>query len=189
MSTILHLVGPGGAGKTSVGPLLGARLDWQFLDLDAEFMDIEGDIAQCISTHGYEGYARRNLSIYLELRQAANVPTVLALSSGFLTYATDMDPRYAAVRRDIETNALTALLLPSFELERCVDVIVSRQLARPYLAGNGAREEQRIRARFPLFVALQCTRFQSDTSPMKLAAEIELFARKALSMPASEEVR
>lgn len=189
MSMILHLVGPGGSGKTSVGPLLSAQLNWQFLDLDAEFMRSEGDIAHCIETHGYVGYARRNLSVYLRLRRTANVPTVLAVSSGFLTYATDIDPRYTAVRRDIEVNLLTALLLPSFELEPCVDIIVKRQLARPYLAGNRVREEQRIRERFPLFIALQCPRFLSDTSPMQVALEIERFARETLSMSASEQVR
>jgi shikimate kinase len=187
MPTILHLIGPGGSGKTSVGPLLGALLNWQFLDLDAEFMRSEGDIAQCIGTRGYEGYARRNLSVYLGLRQTANMPSVIALSSGFLTYAADIDPRYASARRDIEANPLTALLLPSFELERCVEIVVKRQLARPYLAGNRAREEQRIRERFPLFIALRCTRFRSDASPVQIASEIERFARGMLSSLACEQ--
>jgi shikimate kinase len=188
MPHILHLVGPGGSGKTSVGPLLGSLLNWQFLDLDAEFMRSEGDIAHCIGTHGYEGYARRNLSVYLALKQTVSVPTVRALSSGLLTYGADIDPRYAGVRRDIEESPLTALLLPSFELESCVDIIVKRQLARPYLAGNSVREEQRIRERFPLFIALQCTRFRSDTSPMRLASEIERFVRWRLSMQLCEPV-
>jgi shikimate kinase len=185
--TILHLIGPGGSGKTSVGPLLGSLLSWQFLDLDAEFMRSEGDIAQCIGTHGYEGYARRNLSVYLALKQTMSVPTVLALSSGFLTYDADIDPRYAGVHRDIEKGPLTALLLPSFELESCVDIIVERQLARPYLAGNSVREEQRIRERFPLFIALQCTRFRSDASPMQVASQVECFARSRLPALACEQ--
>lgn len=81
--------------------------------------------------------------------------------------------------------ARTGASLPprsSFELERCVDIIVNRQLARPYLAGNSAREEQRIRKRFPLFIALQCTRFQTDVSPILVASEIARFAREATSM-------
>lgn len=180
MPTLLHLVGPGGAGKTTVGPVLAARLNWQFLDLDTEFMRSEGGVAQCISGHGYTTYAQRNVSVYLGLVQKTDGPTVLALSSGFLTYPLDIDPRYAAVRRAIEVNPLTALLLPSFELEPCVDIIVKRQLTRPYLAGNRVREEQRIRERFPLFAALECNRFQSDISPMQLASEIACVARRAL---------
>lgn len=180
MPTLLHLVGPGGAGKTSVGPLLAARLSWQFVDLDTEFMRSEGDVAHCIDAYGYTAYAQRNLSVYLGLVQKADGPTVLALSSGFLTYPTNIDPRYAEVRRAIEVNPLTALLLPSFELESCVDIIVKRQLARAYLAGNRVREEQRIRERFPLFTALKCNRFRSDAPPMQLASEIECVAGRAL---------
>lgn len=184
MPTLLHLVGPGGAGKTTVGPLLAARLNWQFLDLDTDFMRSEGDIAYCIGTLGYTAYAQRNLSVYLKLVQKADGPAVLAMSSGFLTYPADVDPRYADVWRAIELNPLTALLLPSFELEPCVDVIVRRQLARPYLAGNRAREEQRIRERFPLFSALKCNRFRSDIPPKQLASEIENTARRELCMSA-----
>ena len=180
MPIFLHLVGPGGAGKTTVGPLLAARLSWRFLDLDTEFMRSEGDIANCIDAHGYTAYAQRNLSVYLGLVQDAKGPTVLALSSGFLTYPSEIDPRYAVVRRAIEVSPLTALLLPSFELEPCVDIIVERQLTRPYLAGNRVREEQRIRERFPFFSTLECNRFRSDILPMQLASEIECVVRRTL---------
>lgn len=44
MTTILHLIGPGGAGKTTVGPYLARRLGWQFVDLDERFMSREGSI-------------------------------------------------------------------------------------------------------------------------------------------------
>ena len=187
MPTTLHLVGPGGAGKTTVGPLLATRLNWKFIDLDVEFMRSEGDVSHCIGTHGYRGYAQRNVSVYLRLVRDADRPTVLSLSSGFLTYPEDIDPRYAAVRRAIEVDPLTALLLPSFELEPCVDIIVKRQLTRPYLEGNRAREEQRIRERFALFAALECNRFRSDVPPMQLAQEIECIARRALGMSAFEQ--
>jgi shikimate kinase len=66
-------------------------------------------------------------------------------------------------------------LLPSFDLEECVEVIVSRQLQRNYLAADKEREEERIRARFPLFMALRCNRFLSKASPSKVAAELEAF--------------
>ncbi|CAN7177148.1 hypothetical protein LJR084_000380 [Variovorax sp. LjRoot84] len=44
MIPVVHLVGPGGAGKTSVGISLAGRLGWHFVDLDQCFMACEGDI-------------------------------------------------------------------------------------------------------------------------------------------------
>ncbi|MGJ7528707.1 shikimate kinase [Variovorax sp. GB1P17] len=176
MTSILHLVGPGGAGKTSVGPLLGQQLGWQFLDLDAQFMRQEGDIASCIEAHGYAGYAKRNVAVYSEICHTLKTPAVLALSSGFLIYPADVDARDPALRAAIEHDPLTALLMPSFELEPCVDTIVRRQLARPYLAGDRVKEERRIRERFPRFMALQCARFLSDGAPARTALEIARFA-------------
>lgn len=177
---LLHLVGPGGAGKTTVGPLLAQQLGWDFLDLDARFMAIEGGIDACIQAQGYKGYARRNVAVYGALCERLKAPAVLALSSGFLTYADDIDARYPALREWIVQHPLTALLLPAFELEACVAVIVQRQLARPYLAGDRAKEERVIRERFPRFMALGCARFRSDGEPVQVATEIAHFAREVM---------
>ncbi|CAN7185823.1 MULTISPECIES: shikimate kinase [unclassified Variovorax] len=177
MIPVVHLVGPGGAGKTSVGISLAGRLGWHFVDLDQRFMACEGDITACIEAHGYAGYARRNVSTYLQTKSALAAPAVCALSSGFMTYPADVDTRYPALRSSIESDALTALPLPAFDLETCVDFIVKRQLSRPYLSGNRANEESRIRARFPRFMALQCTRFRSDAEPDHTASQIERFVR------------
>lgn len=175
MTSVLHLVGPGGAGKTSVGPILAHRLGWQFVDLDERFMSCEGSIAASIEASGYSGYAKRNIGVYRQVRRSLAASTVLALSSGFLTYPEDVDPEYQALRCSIETDALTSLLLPAFELEACVEIIVQRQLSRPYLAGDRAIEERRIRERFPKFMALPCARFHSDAAPDQTASEIERF--------------
>ncbi|WP_052810529.1 shikimate kinase [Variovorax paradoxus] len=136
MTTVLHLVGPGGAGKTSVGPILAERLGWEFADLDEHFMSREGSIAACIDAYGYADYSRRNIAVYRKVRRSFASSTVLALSSGFMTYPEDVDPEYKTLRCAIEVDALTSLLLPSFELETCVQIIVQRQLSRPYLPGN-----------------------------------------------------
>lgn len=180
---MLHLVGPGGAGKTTVGPLVAAKLGWSFFDLDAAFMRSEGDISNCIATHGYDGYARRNLAVYLKLRkEVAGAPAVVALSSGFMTYAAAIDSCYLSLRQAIESAALTALLMPSFDLEVCVERIVARQLARPYLSGDSAREEARIRQRFSSFLALGCARFCSHVPPAQLAEQLQQFVRRALAV-------
>lgn len=177
---VAHLIGPGGAGKTTAGPLLAGRLGWCFMDLDRAFIAREGDVATYMAVHGYEGYAQRNVDIYLEAMRMCTAPPVFALSSGFMTYPATTGPRYLALRQAIERSALTALLLPSFDLEACVEAIVQRQLARPYLQGNRASEEARIRDRFPLFMALRCTRFDSSGTPEQLAAHIERFVRERL---------
>lgn len=174
---VVQLIGPGGAGKTTVGRALAGLLGWPFVDLDAEFMSREGDVARCMATHGYLGYARRNLAVHRDLRSAFATPTVYALSSGFMTYPTDADSGYEQTRKRIERDAFTVLLLPSFDLEPCVETIVQRQLARPCLRGDRASEESRIRQRFPLFMALQCERFLSDRAPMQVASRIERFVQ------------
>jgi len=55
---VLHLIGPGGAGKTSAGQILAERLGWQFVDLDQCFMACAGDLARFIAEQRYDGYAR-----------------------------------------------------------------------------------------------------------------------------------
>jgi len=42
----ITLIGPGGAGKTTVGALLAERLRIAFVDLDYRFADRSGDISQ-----------------------------------------------------------------------------------------------------------------------------------------------
>ena len=175
---VVHLIGPGGAGKTTVGALLASRLGWGFIDQDRQFISRAGDIATYMAIHGYAGYAQRNLAIYTEEKGALTMPTVFALSSGFMTYPEAIETGYAAIRRSVERDALTALLLPAFDLEACVEIVVRRQLARPYLPGNRASEEARIRDRFPKFMALQCARFDSGGVPDQLALQMERFVHE-----------
>jgi shikimate kinase len=177
VTSVIHLVGPGGAGKTTLGPFLAQRLGWHFVDLDERFMSSEGSIGASIEASGYRGYVTRNVAVYREVKHSLAAPTVLALSSGFLTYPDDVHAGYQALRRSIESDALTALLLPAFELEACVEIIVRRQLSRPYLPGNRVSEEKRIRERFPKLMALSCARFRSDAPPDEIASQIERFVR------------
>jgi shikimate kinase len=59
----IHLVGPGGAGKSTVGVLLSERLDTRFVDLDWVFRQRAGDISDYLQRCGYQAYARTNIDV------------------------------------------------------------------------------------------------------------------------------
>ena len=84
---MIRLIGPGGAGKSTIGALLAERLDLAFVDLDRHLADRVGDIGDYINAHGYGTYARENVETYWSLVRADKPPDVVALSSGFMTYS------------------------------------------------------------------------------------------------------
>jgi shikimate kinase len=64
----LFLIGPMGAGKTTIGRLLAAELGLQFLDTDGEIEQRTGaDIAWIFDMEGEEGFRRRETSVLDEL--------------------------------------------------------------------------------------------------------------------------
>lgn len=149
---MVRLVGPGGAGKTTTGALLAARLGVSFVDLDRCFSDRVGDISEFIKEHGYRSYARENIENYCRLLLQEN-PGVMALSSGFMTYEPNAHPQYSRVRSEVELCPHTFALLPSFDREVCVLETVRRQIARPF-GRSGPEEEAVIRARFEVYMAM-----------------------------------
>jgi len=152
MSTIF-LIGPGGAGKTTVGHLLAARLGRAFIDLDARFAGKHGDISRFVDSFGYVVYARENVESYVSLSPDEMRAAVVALSSGFMTYDDEIHPDYRRVREAIGQSVDTFVLLPSVDEEACVAEIVRRQLARPF-ARSAAREEAVIRVRYASYMAM-----------------------------------
>jgi shikimate kinase len=184
VSLLVHLIGPGGAGKTTVGAIVAARLNWRFVDVDQCFLAVHGNIADFIRDRGYVEYAAHNVGLYEQLKRGTSVPTICVMSSGFMLYPAEVAPAYPALRRGIEEDRYTALLLPSFDLERCAKLVVGRQMSRPYLNANEADEMRKIRDRFPAFMRLNCTRFESDGPPEQVAADIERFI--VASMPSGE---
>jgi shikimate kinase len=129
---MIHLVGPGGAGKSTVGLLLAERLSVAFVDLDRRFDGRFGDIGAFIRRHGYDAYARQNVELYRSLRHEPICAGVVALSSGFMTYDHGVHPEYRRVHSALEQCARTFVLLPFLDRERCVAETVRRQVARPF---------------------------------------------------------
>ena len=77
---MIQLIGPGGAGKSTIGALLAERLDVTFLDLDRHLVGRVGDISEYIGRHGYDSYARENVEAYCSMfREGIAVTTSAAL--------------------------------------------------------------------------------------------------------------
>ena len=68
---MIRLIGPGGAGKSTIGALLAERLDVTFLDLDRHLVGRVGDISEYIGRHGYDAYARENVEAYCSVCREA----------------------------------------------------------------------------------------------------------------------
>ncbi len=158
----IHLVGPGGAGKSTVGAALADRIEFPFLDLDSEFMSRVGDISEVIDRDGYRTYARMNVETYLAIADAGG-PSVIAMSSGFMTYAEDIHPLYLGIHSKISSSPTTFVLLPSLELESCVRETVRRQLTRPFVH-SAPKEESVIRERYGIYMAIQATKIETGGS-------------------------
>jgi shikimate kinase len=150
---MIRLIGPGGAGKSTIGALLAARLDVAFVDLDRHVAGRVGDISEYIGRHGYDAYARENVDAYCSLSRGGIRHDVVALSSGFMTYARETHREYERVRRELAECSHTFVLLPSLDRELCVAETVRRQVARPF-GRSPEREEAVIRERFEIYMAL-----------------------------------
>lgn len=103
--------------------------------------------------YGYDIYAQENVETLCSICCSQDRPRVIALSSGFMTYAPDVHPEYARVRQEIEHDSSTFVLLPSLDREICVAETVRRQITRPF-GRSSAAEEAVIRARFDIYIAL-----------------------------------
>lgn len=178
---VIQLIGPGGAGKSTAGAALAARLGWPLVDLDREFERRQGDIDAFIAAHGYAAYARANVETYLAL--ARDRPAcVLVLSSGFMVYPASVHLAYPAAREAIAGDRATFVLVPSLERDVCIAETVRRQLGRPFSRRDAARERTVIDERFGRYMALPATKVET----MRPAAEVAAAILAALSAAAPD---
>ena len=150
-----------------------------FFDLDRIFATQIGDISEHINRHGYHSYARANVETYCSIFCGGSPAGVLALSSGFMTYARDVHPEYARTVRELEQHSGTFVLLPSLERDTCIAETVRRQIARPF-GRSAAAEEAVIRARFDIYVALPMRKIETIRPVAATVDEITRLSRPPL---------
>ncbi|MCY4472364.1 MAG: shikimate kinase [Kistimonas sp.] len=80
----IYLVGPMGAGKTTLGRMLAKELDLPFLDTDTEVEQRCGaDIAWIFEREGEEGFRIREEAVLRDVRSLS--PRVVATGGGIVT--------------------------------------------------------------------------------------------------------
>ena len=181
----IRLVGPGGAGKSTIGALLAKTLEVAFLDLDRHLAGRVGDISEDIGRHGYDVYARENVETYCSICRGESLPGVVALSSGFMTYSRDIHREYSRLRRELEQHPRTFVLLPSRDRDVCVAETVRRQIARPF-GRSPIEEEAVIRARFDIYMAMPMRKI--ETMRPVAAAVDEIVAALELEKAATASI-
>ena len=79
------LVGPMGAGKTTIGRLLSQQLDREFFDSDRVIEENAGaDIPWIFEKEGEEGFRRRETQTLESMLEADQTPVVLATGGGIV---------------------------------------------------------------------------------------------------------
>lgn len=170
MADFIFLIGPGGAGKSTVGAFLAARLGYACADLDDAFCTHVMNIREFIGLFGYERYLEENAKLLETLLTTTHVSTVFILSSGFL--ATDIRPDIVEQNRDrVQRAGLSVLLLPSRDYHEALSCIVARQLKR----GFGLKRESEIAKfdqRFSQYLCLGDVQIFSMDAPEVIAAHL-----------------
>ena len=160
------LVGYRGAGKTTVGPVLAARLGWPFADCDDRVEETAGTtIAEIFRTEGEAGFRDRESAALEELLREEKI--VLATGGG-------------AVLREVNRTAMKRagfvvwLTAPAEVVYRRLTADPTTAARRPALAAGGLDEVvQLLAAREPLYRAVaDFVSDSSDRSPDELATAI-----------------
>ena len=86
----IYLIGLMGAGKTTVGKILAAVLEWQFVDMDHEIEILANlDIPEIFKTHGEEGFRNRETQI---LKNTINLDgAIISCGGGVVTQADNIE--------------------------------------------------------------------------------------------------
>lgn len=152
-SEALVLVGPMGAGKTSIGRKLAKALGTAFIDTDAAIAREHGAIAEIFSRHGEDHF--RSIERQA-VRAALERGGVISLGGGAV-----LD---AGTRELLRSHRVVSLTVQPRVVARRL-----RDSSRPLLAGDDAmtRWSEIAQARRPLYVAVADVEFDTSSGPLQ----------------------
>jgi shikimate kinase len=135
------LTGFMGSGKSTVGPLIAARLGWSFLDVD-DVIEAEAGvtIAEIFARHGEAAFRKQEQETIARL--AAGDSLVLALGGGAI--------EHEATRALLLTTPGTLLVHIEVELATTLQRCLGTEQTRPILADQ-ANLASRYARRMPLY--------------------------------------
>ena len=169
----VFLIGFMGAGKTTVGKALAARMGWRFCDLDRLIEAREGrTIAAIFAEHGEAGFRRAESAALAELLQDAGDGSDLIVALGGGAFA---QPANRESLRD--AGAITILLEASLEelRRRCARDVTVRPLAQ-----NEARFAELFVSRQPAYEVARHKVNTMGKAVEDVAAEIETILTAAM---------
>jgi shikimate kinase len=140
----LVLTGFMGAGKSTIGLLLAARLGWNFLDLDAHLEERAGTtVPEIFALHGEARFRRLESSALASALTRRN--TVIALGGGA--------PESLTNRLLLEQTPATFTIFLDAPFPTLFDRCVLQDITRPILADPEAAQSRFV-ARHPLYLRL-----------------------------------
>lgn len=157
----IFLIGPMGAGKSSVGKYLASKLDLDFYDSDEELEKRTGvDIGWIFDLEGEEGFVKREMSVIAELSSLSNI--VLATGGGSIVPI--------ETQSVLRKNGVVIYLDVSLEYQHTRTVNESR---RPLLRVHNREEviEKLHEERVPIYESLADFRVLTDNRSVQAVAE------------------
>jgi len=157
----IYLIGPMGAGKSSVGRYLATQLNMDFFDTDEEIEKSTGvDIGWIFDLEGETGFRKREESVVAELALLSNI--VLATGGGTILSQES--------RTILHNNGVVVYLEVSLRYQHARTLNESR---RPLLRVKNRQEvlEKLQKEREPLYLEIADIRILTDKRNVQAVAE------------------
>ena len=160
--TNIFLIGPMGAGKSTIGRAIASMMNYHFIDSDEEVERRAGaNISWIFDVEGEEGFRKREQRVIEDLTQASNI--VLATGGGTIITAEN--------RLVLSARGTVIYLKTSLEQQYCRTK--STGLRRPLLQTKNIKQRlnELWEQREPLYRELADFSYQTDNNPVKIIAK------------------